>query len=303
MRKISIKTLIPLCLVFIAITFNQVNAQQGFLVNANEKGVAIDGYDPVAFFTEKKPVPGDQKYQTTYDGAIYYFASDKNLKAFIKNSEKYAPQYGGFCAMGMSMGHLQPIDVNLFEIIDKKLYLQRNAKAVGMWKKMGPKMVIMKANENWPKVYEKYSSYLTASQLNDNLELSVKTAKTMAAAGRRYAKEHRAPGGAIAIVDAGGHLLYLERLDGTFPAAAMVAYEKARTAAMFRMDSKKLEDAIIGGRGSLVTVGHNMLRGGLPVYFRGRVVGGIGVSGAASADQDVEIATAGVNVKFDQGTN
>lgn len=303
MRKISIKTLIPLCLVFIAITFNQVNAQQGFLVNANEKGVAIDGYDPVAFFTEKKPVPGDQKYPTTYSGATYHFASDKNRKAFVKNPDKYAPQYGGFCAMAMSMGRLESIDVNRFDVVGEKLYLQRNAKAAGMWKKMGPKMVIMKSNENWPKVYGKYSSYLTAAQISDNLELSLEAAKTIVGAGRRYAKEHRAPGGAIAIVDAGGHLLYLERLDGTFPAAAMVAYEKARTAAMFRMHSKKLEDAIIGGRGSLVTVGHNMLRGGLPVYLGGRVVGGIGVSGAASADQDVEIATAGVNVKFDQGTN
>lgn len=303
MSRNSTKTLIPLCLLFIAITLNLVNAQQGYLVNANDKGVVIDGYDPVAFFTEKKPVPGDQKYQTTYDGAIYYFASDKNLKAFIKNPEKYAPQYGGFCGMGMSMGHLQPIDVNLFEIIDTKLYLQRNTKAAGMWKKMGPKMVIMKANENWPKVQEKYGSFLTAAQLNDNLELSLEAAKVIAGAGRTYAKEHKAPGGAIAIVDDGGHLLYLERLDGTFPAAAMVAYEKARTAAMFRFPSKKLEDGIIGGRGSLVTVGYNMLRGGLPIYFRGRVVGGVGVSGAASADQDVEIATAGVNAKFDQETN
>ena len=303
MKKISIKTLIPLYLVFIAITFNQVNAQQGYLVNVSEKGVAIDGYDPVAFFTQKMPVPGNQKYQTTYNGATYHFVSDKNKKAFIKNPEKYAPQYGGFCSMAMSMGRLEPVDVNMFEIIEKRLYLQRNARAAGMWKKMGPKMVIMKANENWPKVYAKYGSYLTAAQLSVNLELSIKAAKIIAGAGRTYAKEHKAPGGAIAIVDAGGHLLYLERLDGTFPAAAMVAYEKARTAAMFRMQSKKLEDAIIGGRGSLVTVGHNMLRGGLPVYFRGRVVGGIGVSGAASADQDVEIATAGVNVKFDQGTN
>ena len=111
----------------------------------------------------------------------------------------------------------------------------------------------------------------------------------MVATGRQYAKEHRAPGAAIAIVDAGGHLLYLERLDGTFPAAAMVAFQKARTAAMFRFSSKILEDAIINGRGSLVTVGHNMLRGGIPIYYRGKVIGGIGVSGAASADQDVEI--------------
>ncbi len=303
MLKTAMRTFVPACLLFVAMSSSQVHAQQGYLVNANDKGVIIDGYDPVAFFTEKKPVPGDQKYQTAYNGATYHFTSEKNLKAFVKNPEKYAPQYGGFCAVAMSMGHLQPIDVSLFDVVDGKLYLQRNAKAAGMWKKMGAKMAIAKANENWPKVHAKHSSYLTAAQLSDNLELSLEAAKAMVDAGRKYAKEHRAPGGAIAIVDAGGHLLYLERLDGTFPAAAMVSYEKARTAAMFRFPSKKLEDAIIGGRGSLVTVGHNMLRGGLPIHYRGRVVGGIGVSGAASADQDVEIAAAGINAKFGQGTN
>ncbi len=303
MKTSSIKIIVLFCLMFVTLSLNRVYAQQGYLTNVNDKGVIIDGYDPVAFFTEKKAVHGDNKYQTTYAGAVYYFVSDKNLKNFVKNPEKYAPQYGGFCAMAMSMGHLQLIDVNLFQVVDGKLYLQRNAKAVGMWKKMGPKMVIMKANENWPKVQEKYGSFLTAAQLNDNLDLSLAAAKVIAGVGAQYAKEHRAPGGAIAIVDAGGHLLYLERLDGTFPAAAMVAYEKARTAAMFRFPSKKLEDGIIGGRGSLVTVGYNMLRGGLPIYFRGRVVGGVGVSGAASADQDVEIATAGAHAAFEQGTN
>ncbi len=303
MNTTSIKVIVPLCIMFIAMSLRPVLAQPGYVANVNDRGVIIDGYDPVAFFTENKAVAGNKEHQTIYNGAVYYFASGKNLKAFVSTPEKYTPQYGGFCAMGMSMGHLQPIDVNLFEVVDGKLYLQRNAKAVGMWKKMGPKMVIMKANENWPKVQDKYGSFLTAAQLSDNLELSLAAAKVIAGAGHAYAKEHRAPGGAIAVVDDGGHLLYLERLDGTFPAAAMVAYEKARTAAMFRFPSKKLEDGIIGGRGSLVTVGYNMLRGGLPIYFRGRVVGGVGVSGAASADQDVEIATAGANARFEQGTN
>ena len=115
----------------------------------------------------------------------------------------------------------------------------------------------------------------------------------------KYAKGNNAPGGSIAIVDEGGHLILLERLTGTFPAASEVSVGKARTAAMFRFESKKLEDAIIGGRGSLITVGHNMLRGGIPIVYKGQVIGGIGVSGAASADQDVEIAMAGAKVKFD----
>ena len=114
-----------------------------------------------------------------------------------------------------------------------------------------------------------------------------------------YAKANNAPGAAIAITDAGGHVILLERLTGTFPAASEVSIGKARTSATFTFESKKLEDAIIGGRTSLITVGHNMLRGGIPIKYNGQVVGGIGVSGAASADQDVEIAKAGAAVKFD----
>ena len=108
-----------------------------------------------------------------------------------------------------------------------------------------------------------------------------------------YAKANAAPGGSIAVVDAGGHLLLFERLDGSFPASASVAIEKARTAALFRFESKKLEDAINGGRDALITVGYTFLEGGVPVLFNGQVVGAIGVSGAKSADQDREIALAG----------
>jgi glc operon protein GlcG len=84
-----------------------------------------------------------------------------------------------------------------------------------------------------------------------------------------------------------------ERLDGSFPASATVAIEKARTAALFRAESKKLEDAINGGREALITVGYTFLQGGVPVIYNGQIVGAIGVSGAKSADQDREIATAG----------
>lgn len=108
-----------------------------------------------------------------------------------------------------------------------------------------------------------------------------------------YARANAAPGGSIAVVDAGGHLLLFERLDGSFPASATVAIEKARTAALFRFESKKLEDAINGGRDALITVGYTFLQGGVPVLFNGQVVGAIGVSGAKSADQDREIALAG----------
>ena len=136
------------------------------------------------------------------------------------------------------------------------------------------------------------------AQIVSNYELTLEGAQLILNNAMDYAKEHHAPGGAIAIVDAGGHLILLARISGTFPAASDVAYGKARTGAIFRFPTKKLEDAIIGGRGSLITVGENMLRCGLPILYNGNVIGGIGVSGAASADQDVEIAEAGLKADF-----
>ncbi len=136
------------------------------------------------------------------------------------------------------------------------------------------------------------------AQVVETYELTLEGAKEIMAKATEYAKANNAPGGAIAIVDAGGNLILLERLNGTFPIAAEVSHGKARTAALFKMPSKNLEDNILKGRTSLITVGENMLRGGVPIIYKGKVIGGIGVSGAASADQDAEIAQAGVTAKF-----
>ena len=131
------------------------------------------------------------------------------------------------------------------------------------------------------------------AQVIATANLSLEGAQKVMEAAVTYATANQAPGGSIAIVDAGGHLLLFERLDGSFPASATVAIEKARTAALFKFESKKLEDAINGGRDALITVGYTFLQGGVPVLYNGQVVGAIGVSGAKTADQDREIATAG----------
>jgi glc operon protein GlcG len=107
------------------------------------------------------------------------------------------------------------------------------------------------------------------------------------------ARRLAAPGGSIAVVDAGGHLVALERLDGTFPASAAVAVEKARTSAVFRKPTRDFENAVKSGRTSLVAVDVMLpLQGGVPLTRDGRVVGAVGVSGAASAQQDDDIAAA-----------
>jgi uncharacterized protein GlcG (DUF336 family)/mannose-6-phosphate isomerase-like protein (cupin superfamily) len=130
-----------------------------------------------------------------------------------------------------------------------------------------------------------------AAQVAARKGLTLDGAKTIATAAATEAKRLGA-GGSIAIVDDGGNLLYLERLDNTFPAASTVAIEKARTAATFRKPTRDFEQAIAKGRTSLVAVDvMTPLQGGVPIIVDGQVVGAVGVSGAMSAQQDDDIAT------------
>lgn len=137
------------------------------------------------------------------------------------------------------------------------------------------------------------------SQTLSSKNISLEGAKKVVGEAVSYAKANNAPGGAIAIVDNGGNLVYLERLDGTFAAASEVSIKKANTAALFKAPSAKLENSINGGRQALITVGHTFLQGGIPIIIDGQVVGAIGVSGASSAQQDEEIAIAGSKAKLD----
>ena len=139
----------------------------------------------------------------------------------------------------------------------------------------------------------------TNAQVITTKTISLEAAKKITAEAVKYAKANNAPGGAIAIVDNGGNLVYLERLDNTFPAASEVAIKKANTAATFKAPSSKLENAINGGRQALITVGHTFLQGGIPIVVYGQVVGAIGVSGSASAQQDEDMANAGAKIKID----
>lgn len=116
-------------------------------------------------------------------------------------------------------------------------------------------------------------------------------------AGARAEAAGKAGTGVIAVVDEGGNLVALERLEGTFPAGAEISIGKARTAAMFRKPTRFFEEAIKNGRVAMTAmperVGFTPLQGGVPLVVDGQVVGGVGVSGAASAAQDEELALAG----------
>src|SRR5439155_9711931 len=124
--------------------------------------------------------------------------------------------------------------------------------------------------------------------------IDLEGARIVIAAAKTYAAANKAPGGVIAVVDDGGNLVALERLDGTFTAGANISIGKARTAAMFKKPTKFFEDVIGKGRTSMVALNDfTPLQGGVPIEIGGQIVGAIGVSGANSAQQDEELAKAG----------
>jgi len=103
-----------------------------------ETGVAIRGYDTVAYFTEGKPVEGNKKFTTEYEGATWRFASQENLDLFLSDPERYAPQYGGYCAYGIAQDYLVKIEPHLFTIVDGKLYLNYDDKVQRQWEEDVP---------------------------------------------------------------------------------------------------------------------------------------------------------------------
>src|SRR3989449_1959098 len=134
------------------------------------------------------------------------------------------------------------------------------------------------------------------AQVIDKKGLTLDGAKKVIAAAVAEAKRVKAPGGVIAVVDDGGNLMALERLDNTFAAGANISIGKARTSAIFKKPTKVFEDIIKNGRTSMVALNDfTPLQGGVPIEFQGTVIGAVGVSGAASAQQDEELAIAGAN--------
>jgi YHS domain-containing protein len=117
-------------------------------VNVDKTGVILKGYDPVAYFKQNQAVKGDPKYSSSYGGATYYFASADDKAEFDKAPAKYAPQYGGFCANGMTKRKLSDIDPNVFLIYKGKLYVCENKKAGDNFY-AHPAANIKKADANW----------------------------------------------------------------------------------------------------------------------------------------------------------
>ncbi|MEN9223873.1 MAG: YHS domain-containing (seleno)protein [Thermostichus sp. HHBFW_bins_43] len=127
-----------------------VTATQGSLGPFFETdGLALRGYDPVAYFIEAKPVQGSLEHEWEWGGVTWRFAHADNLERFQNNPERFAPQYGGFCAWAVANNYLYPVDPFAWKIVDDKLYLNANQRVQRNWERDIPGF-IEKADLNWP---------------------------------------------------------------------------------------------------------------------------------------------------------
>jgi YHS domain-containing protein len=136
-----------------------VFAQTKSLLNLDKTGVAIQGYDPVGFFADNKPVKGDPKFVAKRDGAIYFFASKEHKEMFTKEPAKYEPAFGGYCAYGVSRNKLVEIDVEASQVVDGKLLLQYSKGVRDDFNK-DVKGNLAKADANWPALVAKKGNNL-----------------------------------------------------------------------------------------------------------------------------------------------
>lgn len=124
--------------------------QTGGEYNTLFAGLGAKGYDVVAYFTDGKPVPGNDRFSTEYGGVKWQFASREHRDLFAADPQKYAPQYGGFCSWGVSQGKLFDVDpINGWKVVEGKLYLNFNADINTTFGK-DAESFIAKANRNWP---------------------------------------------------------------------------------------------------------------------------------------------------------
>ena len=140
------KLIAVIVLLFIGLTATFSQKAEIFTIN----GKAIRGYDVVAFFSASKPVQGSESFSYSWKDATWLFSSRENLELFKTNPEKYAPQYGGYCAYGMSNGYKAPTVIETWKILNDKLYFNYNLKVQELWNK-DQSGYIQKADINWEK--------------------------------------------------------------------------------------------------------------------------------------------------------
>lgn len=122
-------------------------------VFSNLFGIAIRGYDPVAYFTEMKPVKGSKDFETEWNGATWRFANEEHLNIFQSDPEKYAPQYGGYCAWAVSNNYTASTQPDAWTIFEDKLYLNYSLNVRSQWEQDIPGNV-ERGDANWPSVLQ-----------------------------------------------------------------------------------------------------------------------------------------------------
>ena len=140
-----------LLLVLSGISFATTAAAGGVVNSSFLGGVAIEGTDPVAYFRDGRPVEGSSDYEHEWMGATWRFVSAANRDAFAADPEKYAPQYGGYCAWAVSQGYTAKIDPEAWKIVDGRLYLNYSKDVQAEWSEDIPGN-IGKGDANWPKL-------------------------------------------------------------------------------------------------------------------------------------------------------
>lgn len=136
----------------VALTFfSTLTASAGEDVNTDKTGVAIGGYDPVAYFVDNEASRGNFQIAANHQGATYWFTSEDNLKTFQADPTQYLPQYGGYCAFGAAIGRKFSASPEVFKIVDQKLYLNLNADIAS---KFNEEIAINidQADETWPQI-------------------------------------------------------------------------------------------------------------------------------------------------------
>lgn len=139
---------------FVLVVFAGFTSAAEKSINTTWRGLALSGYDPVAYFTEGKPTKGDERFTHEWSGAKWRFATAEHLELFKQDPVKYAPQFGGYCAWAVSEGYTADADPTAWKVVDGKLYLNYNTKVQKKWEEDVPGR-IAKGNANWPRVLEK----------------------------------------------------------------------------------------------------------------------------------------------------
>lgn len=155
----ELKTFSKAAVLLSAVAFLGIASAADRDMNVDTNDVSIHGYDPVAYFTAGQPTHGSGRFTATYKNAIYQFSTEQNRDAFRANPSKYAPQFGGHCAMGVALNKKLDVDPTAWKILDGKLYLNLNKDVQTKWVQDIPGH-LKTAESVWPTIKEKKASEL-----------------------------------------------------------------------------------------------------------------------------------------------